>query len=209
MHELPTTDLPTTIPVMVLPCTLFPHALLPLFIFEPRYRAMLKTALESDRFFCMGTVDPDDDPDDDNRRISSISTAGIVRACVTHEDGTSHLLLLGTRRIRFVDWVQHTPFRIARIEPALTETDSPSLAEQLASEVIDIIGPLTGVGRPMSREVYEHLKTLDEPETVADLVAHTFVTDPLQRQSLLETLETGERLHRLARHLHALLADQS
>lgn len=210
MPDLPSSDLPKTIPVMVLPCTLFPHALMPLFIFEPRYRAMLDVALGSDRFFCVGTTDPEDSAhEDEERRISPISTAGIVRACVTHEDGTSHLLLLGVQRIRFVDWMQITPFRIARIESAECETESPSLAEQLAREVIDITTALSGDDGGMSREIHDHLRTLDDPGMVADLVAHSFVTDPRQRQQLLETLDTGERLRRLARHLHARLADQS
>lgn len=102
MSDNPIIDLPDRLPMMVLPCTLFPHCLMPLFIFEPRYREMLKLVLETERFFCIGNSDPDADPDDDERSVAAISTAGMIRACVTHDDGTSHLLLLGTQRIRLV-----------------------------------------------------------------------------------------------------------
>ena len=54
------------------------------------------TKEDSERFFCIGTSEPDADTDDDGRPVAPISTAGMIRACVTHDDGTSHLLLLGT-----------------------------------------------------------------------------------------------------------------
>lgn len=49
-------SLPQALPVMLLNgCTLFPHALLPLFIYEPRYREMLDHALKTDRLFSSAT----------------------------------------------------------------------------------------------------------------------------------------------------------
>ena len=49
--------LPSSIPVILLgECNVFPHALLPLNIFEPRYRAMLATALQADRMIAVATL---------------------------------------------------------------------------------------------------------------------------------------------------------
>ena len=76
-------------PSMVLPGTqLFPNALLPLFIFEPRYRAMLAHALAGPRMFCVASVKPGvlEAADDDD--LHSVSGVGLVRACVGKEDGT-------------------------------------------------------------------------------------------------------------------------
>ena len=51
--------LPREVAVMTLPnATLFPQALLPLYIFEPRYRDMLDYALKHDRMFCVALVKP-------------------------------------------------------------------------------------------------------------------------------------------------------
>ena len=53
-------QLPSSIPVMALSgVTLFPNALLPLYIFEPRYRQMLASVLAGDRIFAVGMVRPD------------------------------------------------------------------------------------------------------------------------------------------------------
>src|SRR3954468_10593812 len=109
--------LPAEMPVMVLPdCHLFPGCLLPLYIYESRYRKMLAHALNSNRMFCVGNREGDSE----DSPISPSSTAGLVRACVQRTDGTSHLLLLGVPRIRLGEWVQIKPFRIARIEPIET-----------------------------------------------------------------------------------------
>ena len=51
--------LPDQVPVMPLPgALLFPHALLPLHIFEPRYQEMLEHALSEHRMFCVALVKP-------------------------------------------------------------------------------------------------------------------------------------------------------
>ena len=51
--------LPEQLPVMPLPgAVLFPHALLPLYIFEPRYRKMLEHALRKHRMFCVTLIKP-------------------------------------------------------------------------------------------------------------------------------------------------------
>ncbi|MBL9154951.1 MAG: LON peptidase substrate-binding domain-containing protein [Verrucomicrobiales bacterium] len=197
--------LPESIPVMVLPCTLFPHCLLPLYIFEPRYRAMLSTALAADRMFCIGTVPEGGEPDD----IAPISTAGLVRACVTHENGTSHLILVGTKRIRFTGWRQMAPFRIATIEPIDCEIEDADLAERLASETIDLVEELTGPDQTMSVKLHDNLRLLNDPSAVADVIAHTFVTGATERQRLLETRDVVERLHCVNQFVQTLIAGQS
>src|SRR5687767_10942678 len=84
--------LPREVPVMTLPnATLFPQALLPLYIFEPRYRQMLADALHSHRMFSVAMQRPD------RMREAPLPVAGLglIRVSVGHKDGTSHLILQG------------------------------------------------------------------------------------------------------------------
>jgi Lon protease-like protein len=113
IHPQDQVTLPAQMPVMVLSdCYLFPGCFLPLFIFEERYREMLKHALDGDRMFCIGTrISKSDDS------VLPWSTAGLVRACVKQPDGTSHVMLYGIRRINLNAWSDDRPFRIAEIEP--------------------------------------------------------------------------------------------
>ena len=92
----PQIDLPDALPVMVLGgCNLLPHGLLPLYIFEPRYRQMLEDTLAGDRLFAIGTVNPAGEPPSEEPEVFDHSCAGLIRACVGEEDGCSHLILQG------------------------------------------------------------------------------------------------------------------
>src|SRR5437762_3091347 len=103
----PSISLPDHIPVMPLPgVLLFPNALLPLHIFEPRYREMLEHALKADRMFCIALVRPGRASWRTSEDFFHVSTAGLIRACVGRADGTSDLILQGIRRIRFTGFVQ-------------------------------------------------------------------------------------------------------
>lgn len=200
-------SLPDTVPVMVLGgATLFPRGYMPLFIFEPRYRAMLDYALERDRMFCVGHALPEIDPDLSADPVYHITTIGLVRACVTHPDGTSHLMLSGVQRVEIVGWVQHAPFRIASIVPRPCGMRNPDSAAEAALELVDLSGRLCGKGLPISAQLRDHLREVKDPGAVADVVGQSFVSDPAQRQQLLEMDDVEDRLRHLAGHITSLIS---
>lgn len=171
------TNLPGEIPVMVLPdCHLFPGCLLPLYIFEERYRLMLEELLRSNRIFCIGNRHGDSEND-----ISSYSTAGLIRACIKQPDGTSHLLLLGLQRIRFTEWVQERPYRIAKIEPLISEPGDTEVTRQLRDEVLHLFAQH---GESAS-QLRDTLATNDNLELVGDVLSYHFTRCPKLQQKLL------------------------
>jgi len=200
-------QIPDHLPVMVLGgATLFPHGYMPLFLFEQRYRDMLGYALERERMFCVGHALPGIDTDAATDPVHHLTTAGLVRACVTHDDGTSHLMLSGLQRVEILGWEQTAPFRIASVVPRPSYIVDEEAAAVTALEVVDMSGRLCGEGQPMSERLREHLRCVEDPAAISDVVAQTFLNDPCERQRLLETLEVGERLSILSEHLSALLA---
>jgi Lon protease-like protein len=201
------TNLPRTAPVMVLGgATLFPRGYMPLFIFEPRYRAMLDYALERDRMFCVGHARPGINPDASPDPVYPLTTVGLVRACVTHPDGTSHLMLSGVERVEILGWEQVAPFRIASIVPRPCRLSDPDAANRVALELVDLSSRLCGKGQPISEQLREHLRCVKDPGAIADVVGQSFVSDPEERQRLLEMDEVTDRLTFLVGHLSSLLA---
>ncbi|MES2310093.1 MAG: LON peptidase substrate-binding domain-containing protein, partial [Verrucomicrobiota bacterium] len=78
---MPSLTLPAEVSVMTLPETVFfPKVLLPLHIFEAKYRLMLQKALEGSRIFCVSLAS-------DKMKPHSIASVGIIRACVDNADG--------------------------------------------------------------------------------------------------------------------------
>src|SRR5437764_958264 len=110
--------LPEQAPVMPLPgAILFPHALLPLYIFEPRYRQMLVHALAHERLFCVALLRPERAEWKDEEDFFDVATIGLIRACVGRGDGTSNLILQGLQRVRYLHFPQLHPFPIAETQP--------------------------------------------------------------------------------------------
>lgn len=188
--------LPATVPVMPLPgALLFPHALLPLYIFEERYRAMLECALNHDRMFCVALIDPPRSDWRSPRDFRQVATVGLIRACVGRGDGTSNLILQGLQRVRFTAFPQEQPFPVAEIS-AIESIEASSEAETyaLSERVLALYTKLQNRGKQLPDKVDQYLSDLTDPEMLADLVAATFINDPMRRQQLLEERSVSERL---------------
>ena len=189
--------LPKQLPVMPLPgAVLFPHALLPLYIFEPRYRDMLEHALQHHRMFCVTLIKPSCPEWHASEDFFHLATAGLIRACVGRGDGTSNLILQGLQRVRFTGFEQETPFPIARID--IVESRDATTVE---TEALELYANLKHDRRQLPAKVDRYLSELRDLEMLADLMASTFVNDPLRRQRVLEEHSLNQRLRFLIRYL--------
>lgn len=195
--------LPEAVPVMPLPgALLFPHALLPLYIFEDRYRAMLKHALAEHRMFCITLIDPERAEWQSAQDFRHVATVGLIRACVGRGDGTSNLILQGLKRVRFTAFRQEKPFPIAEIAALESHKSLSTIeSEALGTKVLDFYARLKKNGREFPEKVDRYLADLSDPEMLADLMAATFVSDPFRRQELLEELSVNQRLRLVIRYL--------
>lgn len=196
------TTLPDEIGIMVLPSAiLFPNALLPLYIFEPCYREMLAKAVEGDRMF--GIAMPRPGADDDS--ICEVGGAGLIRACVGNPDGTSHLVLQGVCRVRFTDWVQTDPYRIARVERLDSFGSDAFEASKLADEIRSICRLLSADGIQFPENFESFLKQVSDPGAFSDMISSTLVPDAATRQDLLQELDVTTRLKGILATLRAHL----
>jgi Lon protease-like protein len=195
--------LPEQVPVMPLPgALLFPHALLPLYIFEPRYRQMLKHALGHHRMFCVALLKPHCADWQSPADFFQTAGIGLIRACVEGSDGTSNLILQGLERVRFADFEQEAPFPIATIERVESGSDFSVETDALATKVLELYSNVKADGpRQLPPKVDRYLSDLSDPAMLADLVASTFVSDPMRRQRVLEELSINQRLRLVIQYL--------
>lgn len=202
MATADTVTLPDTIPVMPLPgALLFPHALLPLHIFEPRYQQMLEYALREQRMFSVALIKPQRTQWKSTDDFFPVAGVGLIRACVGRGDGTSNLILQGLGRVRFTGFEQSAPFPIARIEPLESDSTSTVETDALGAKVIELYSKLKTEGRQLPEKVDSYLAGLNDMEMLADLMAATFVNDPQRRQQLLEELSLNARLRLVIQYL--------
>jgi len=220
-------QLPTEVPVMTLPnVILFPQAMLPLYIFEPRYRRMLADSLESHRLIAVAMQKPG--------RVrecpAAVAGLGLVRASVRKRDGTSNLVLLGVARVELAQRIPHRPYRVHGVRYLPRLATSAEAVQTLAVRLLDLVterldlgfeppfktlaeltadvGSSPSEGAPDEtakqafREVLRHLRQVDDPEQLVDLISATLLPSANQRQVILETARVEDRLRHLVSFLH-------
>lgn len=193
--------LPEHVAVMPLPnAILFPRVMLPLYIFEPRYKAMLADALKTHRMFAVALLRPNQ-----ASQPYPIATVGLVRTCVSRADGSSNLVLEGLTRVHIIEYIKVRPYRIARIETleSYEETAPPPRAELLAA-VARLAEARAQFGQELPRPVLESLLAVESVGVLSDLVSYSLLADFHDKQQMLETLDVNTRLGKLL----ALLREQ-
>src|ERR1700739_382524 len=161
--------LPDQVPVMPLPgAVLFPHALLPLYIFEARYRDMLKHALQRHRMFCVALIKPRCRECHAPEDFFHLATVGLIRACVGRGDGTSNLILQGLQRVRFSSFEQETHFPVAAIDVVDYGDATTVETEALGEKVLELYRKLKRDGRQLPAKVDRYLEQLGDLEMLAD-----------------------------------------
>jgi Lon protease-like protein len=200
----PQLNLPTHAPVMVLPgAALFPHSLMPLYIFEPRYRAMLAWSLEQERMFCIAPMKPGVSEARTTDDFHHTVGLGLVRACVEREDGTSHLMLQGLARVKLTGFLQDQPFRIAELRALEPIPAEPVQGEMLMAKLLEVCTQRRAQGLNVPESLDKQLAQIEDAGVLGDIVAHAFLREARHRQDVFEELRVGERLRLIIRHLTA------
>jgi len=196
--------LPNEVPAMTLPnVAFFPQALMPLHIFEPRYRQMLKDALASDRLFAVVGVNPVPPQELDRAEFPHrVASVGIIRACQKNENGSSNLLLQGLARVEVTGIVVDEPYRRIRIRPLASSPGASAVDnERLRGELSRLLSLKLRLTTSDAAEMTTFLKTVEDPETFVDIAAFSLCEDPAIKQKLLETLDVHRRLQLFTRQL--------
>ena len=194
--------LPDQMPVMPLSgALLFPNALLPLYIFEPRYQEMLEHTLSEHRMFSVALLKPQRSDWKSTGDFFQVAGVGLIRACVGRGDGTSNLILQGLQRVRFTGFERSAPFPIARIEPLESDSTPSVETDALGAKVLELYSKLKDNGRQLPEKVDQYLSHLGDTEMLADLMAATFINDPVRRQEVLEELSLRQRLRLVIQYL--------
>ncbi len=180
---------------MLLPdCTLFPHGGLPLYIFEPRYRRMLEDAMEGSCFFAVARLSGEESPRPADCS-APVGTIGLVRASREQNDGTSHLLLHGVMRVRFLRWHADEPYPSATIEPVLSRFQPQEQAQAAMRTLRGAVEDVIADQPPLVRDgILKLVDRADSPELMTDIVSQQFVHDPDLRQRLLEIDAVEQRI---------------
>jgi Lon protease-like protein len=189
---------------------LLPEGVVPLHVFEPRYRQMLEDALAGDRRIGMIAVRPErthemaGDPP-----LYQIGCAGFVAEHQRLADGRFHLMLRATHRFRIERELPRESgrlYRVAEVVPLEERLGDRDEALRARERVIDLLVQLTTRMLGPERGVdVEQLRALELAQ-LASGVAQSVGLPTREKQALLEADTLAERLERLAGALDFHLA---
>ena len=199
----------SAVPLFPLPnVVLFPRAVLPLHIFEERYKAMTADALRGDRQIAMALLRPGWERDYYHK--PAIEPVVCIGTILTHEklpDGKYNFLLQGHTRARVVREIDGKPYRMASLEPIaeteVMEIDLEPDRRRVAGLFED--GPLAAL--PTAAQFREIIDGPLPTSDVVDLVAFNLVEDVPLKLSLLADGDVRGRVERTIQALTALRPD--
>ena len=196
------------LPVFPLPRMVFiPHTLLPLHIFEPRYRALVRDALDADGLMGVPMLAPGwRDEYDSSPALHPVMGVGRIVRHQSLPDGCSNIVLLGLGRARVLgERDTDVAYRVVHAELLEDPTPAPGALAQAALRLRVAVGQLARA-RPESADQLSPLLEPDRPPgQVADALAHLALRDPLERQSYLELPGPVSRIDRAIEAISGML----
>ncbi len=177
------------LPVFPLPgVVLFPRAILPLHIFEPRYRQLLADVMAGHRCMAMAFALGGGD----SLRIAPVAGAGIVVRYEPMSDGRSNILLHGRARVLLEELPFEPPYRRARAR--ILNEKSSSVADVQRAALLSAASAFVSEARRHDATVDFELPEGADASATADLCAHHLLIDAPARQRVLEELDVGARV---------------
>lgn len=185
------------LPLFPLQTVLFPGALLPLHVFEPRYRALVRDILETHRALSVVLVTNPLDVDAHGQpAIASIAGAGVIVDYAELPDGRYNILVRGRARVRLRELPFEPPYR--RAAATVLESPEAEVSQADLTSLVSAATSFTSLVRERERSFELPLPKNAVPAVIADLCAHHLVIDPRERQAILEMLDVPARVRRVA-----------
>jgi Lon protease-like protein len=195
-------------PVFPLPnVVLFPRAILPLHIFEPRYRSMIADVLDGGQTLVIALLKPGweadyyGDPD--------VHSMGCVGRVIRHQklpDGRYNVVLQGEAKVRVDRYERRQPYRIARVHAVEEDRtwSAGATAAALAAQLMELYRRAhqrQGTALDLDQLLGENAT----PEALVNTIAMNLDAEPPVRQELLEC----DRLEVRYRAVEQLLRESS
>jgi Lon protease-like protein len=180
------------LPLFPLNVVLFPGMVLPLHIFEPRYRLMIKQCIEEEKLFGVVLVQPECVLGEE--RPHQVGTTARIVAAERLDDGRYNLLTEGGRRFRILEEHREQPYLSALVEEFCDAPTELEAAEALYRKASELFRRYIRVMLAVAGKEQLRLELPNEAEGLSYLIGYCLDLSDTEKQHLLELTSTAERL---------------
>jgi Lon protease-like protein len=198
-------------PVPVFPlqdCILFPHTMLPLHIFEPRYREMVSDALDASGLIAMALFAEKVGAMEylqGRPALRPFLCLGYIRTYEHLADGRYLIILQGLCRARLSTEVDHTPYRMARVQPVDTGGAGEEGLQPFRERIDRLLQDSRLFGVEAVQELHKQISGDLSTKALVDIAAAALFRGTDNRYAMLSETSTHKRADKLIRELERLL----
>jgi Lon protease-like protein len=186
-----------TLPLFPLGTVLYPGLLLPLHIFEERYRQLVRDLLETSGPQHFGVVAIRKGRETGIDGISALYEIGCtatLRQVAKHPDGRFDLVTVGTQRFRLAELDHSRPYLQGQVDLLTEDTGDQAAARRAARSAREAFGGYLGALASQGAGPVREPDLPDEPVALSYVIAATMIIDLRDRQALLAEPDAAGRL---------------
>ncbi len=190
------------IPLFPINAVLFPGMPLHLYIFEERYRRMIRQSLDRDSLLGIVLIKQGVEALGPLPQPHNVGTLGRIAEYNVHDDGTMHITVLGLERFQIIElYTDKEPYLTGLVES--NPLEFPNLLNvhrQSRNLAVDLRLYLNGLSRSKIEHVdFTHFSPPDDPLSLIYLAAALLQIPPHEKQPILEANSVNDMMMMVGR----------
>ena len=192
---------PGILPILPLfDAALFPKMVLPLVVMQGESVKLVDEAMASDRLIGLVVskklAKENASPEED---LYGIGTSALILKMAKTQDNRAQLLVQGVSRFKILEFMDGKPYLQARVEIIPESETKDTETEALMSNLVNLFMRIAELSPGLPPEIGAMAKSIQEPGTLADMIASTINSTPEEKQRILELIDINERLKEITR----------
>jgi len=180
----------------------FPYIIDPLVVTEQKYARLIDETLMEGKIIGLFAQKSSAVEHPSTEDIYKVGTAASILKMLRFPDGSVRFLVQGLSRVRIKNFVQTDPYPVAKIEVIEEKVERNVELEALIRNVLDLLKKMVDLAPYLSEELQISAINTEDPSRLADLIASNLNINVAQKQQLLETFDTKERLRKVLSHIN-------
>jgi ATP-dependent Lon protease len=199
--EIDAEKVPEVLPIMPLyDAALFPKMVLPLVVMQGESVKLVDEAMAKDRIIgLIVSKKPEEKNAPEKEDLSPVGTSALILKMAKTQDNRTQLLVQGLSRFKIIAFEDGKPYLVARVESIKDVAKEDKETEALMSNIISQFERIVELSPGLPPEIAQMAKTIQEPGTLADMVASTINSNPEEKQKVLEMVDVKIRLKEVTR----------
>jgi len=195
--EINTDRIPDVLPIIPLfDAALFPKMVLPLIVMKAESIQLIDEAMSQNRIIGLLVSKKTEDLNNlsPQQDLYQVGTSAMILKMAKTDDNRAQLLVQGLGRFRVIEFVAGKPYPLAQVEHIYEKDTKDTEIEALMANIINIFTRTVELSPGMPSEIAAMARSIQEPGTLADMVASSINSTTVEKQTILELFDIKPRL---------------